>query len=168
MADNADSPGPIAALETSVQGQLLNESAAAIIDLDLTGIDGNVWIRDPPTIAGITLPCVLLSPYSPSHSPADGSATQADFTFRIMAAVVKASGRKVNYTIAERLEWYDALIRRFAKRGATFNLDGAVADVQLLYCTVEPGDPRIIAAWELNWDAIWLSLGFYVRYPSPV
>ncbi|MBA3483132.1 MAG: hypothetical protein H0T51_15095 [Pirellulales bacterium] len=168
MADDADSPGPIASLETSAHGQILNEIADATIDLALTGIDGNVWIRDPPTIEGITLPCVILSPYTPSHSPADGAATQADFVWRTMAAVVKASGRKVNYTLAERLAWYDALIRRFAKRGATFNLDGVAADVQLLYVTIEPGDPRIIAAWELSFDAIWLSIACHVRYPSPI
>lgn len=166
MADDADSPGPIDSLETSAQGQCLNEIADAIIDLALDGIDGNVWIRDPPTLAGIALPCVVLTPYAPSHSPADGSASQPDFTFRVMAAVVKASGRKVNFTLGERLAWYDALIRRFAKRGATFNLDGDVADVQLLYTTVEPGDPRIIAAWEVSFDAIWMSIGCYVRYPS--
>lgn len=167
MADDADSPGPITSLESSTQGQLLNRICEAIIDLALPGIDGNVWIRDPPTIAGIETPCVILNPYTPSHSPADGTTSQADVTFRVMAGVVKAVGGVVNQSLGERLQWYDTLFKAFAKRSdLRFTDDVAAAGWKWLYSNVEPGDPRIYEAWQIGYDAEFLSISNYVRAPA--
>lgn len=167
----ADEPGPILDLQTgtyaSPWGQCLNGICETLIDLDLPEIEGNVWIRDPPTIEGIPLPCILISPFTPSHSPQDGTVTAPDLVYRAMIAVVKAGARTVNVTLPERLYWYHRVFKAFAKQSNPFVLETPGRDgVQLLYATIEPGDPSVVEAWEVSFDAIWLAVACHCRYPS--
>lgn len=166
MTDFAASPGPIAALETSPWGQLLNRCASRIIAADFVGIEGNVWILDPPTITGIPKPAIILSPFTPSHSPDWGTVTQPDISLRIMAAIVKGGQSVVNETLADRLDWYCQFFELFAKHSARLAIDAL--DWTCLYTTCEPGDPRVVEAWQAQIDAEWLAINCYCRVPSTV
>lgn len=167
-----DNPGPWDELETSPWGQCLNRSCERIIDANLPGIGGNVWIRDPPTIklAGdrnIPFPAAILSPFSPSHSPADGTLTAPDIYLRAMLGIITTDARTVGVSLASRLLWYHQAFKLFAKGPSTFDLVEPGADgCDLLYTNVEPGDPRIIEAWQLTYEAEWLAISYRVRYPQ--
>ena len=163
----ADTPNPRADLEGSPWGQILNRCCELIILADLPEIAGNVWIRDPPSIDGIPLPCVIMSPFTPSHSPDDGTQSNPDLTYRVMVGIVKAGNQVVNSTLAIRLEWFHTLFKLFAKQPTRLEFAEPGADgVQMLFSTVEPGDPSVAEAMRANYNAEWLALGFRVRYPS--
>lgn len=160
------SPGPIAALETSPGGQLLNRAASIIIAADLLDIEGNVWILDPPYVTPIPKPGIVLTPFTPSHSPQDGTATQADINLRIMATIFKGGNQVVNATLADRLLWYATFFQLFAKRSNRLQIDAL--GWKCLATTVEPGDPRDVEAWGTNLDALLLAINCHCRVPSPV
>lgn len=161
------SPGPIAALETSPWGQLLNRIASVIIAADLVDIEGNVWILDPPVLLPNTpKPVIVLTPFTPSHSPDAGTATQADISLRVMASIVKGGNKVTNATLADRLFWYSTFFQLFAKRSARLSIDAM--GWKCLSTTVEPGDPRVVEAWQANFDAEFLAINCNCRVPSAV
>lgn len=160
-------PGPIASLETSPWGQCLNRIATILIAENFTDIEGNVWILDPPDISRIPTPAIILTPYTPTHSADAGTATQADITLRVMASIIKGGNRVVNATLEDRLFWYCQLFQAFAKRSAKLPTVDAMG-WRCLATTVEPGDPRVVEAWQVNIDGEILSIGCHMRVPSPV
>lgn len=162
----SDTPGPIAAFETSPEGQLLNDTVNAIIDLNLPGIEGNVWLRTPPTLKGInTLPAILVSSVTGSHQVSDGTLTSPDFFFRQAVAFVYPGEREVNEYLAERLFVQHQLLMQFAKNADA--IDGSMVDgVHYLYTNAEMGDPRLLEKWRESLNAGWLFIAHKVRYPS--
>lgn len=163
---NELSPGPLASLEGSPWGQCGNRIASIIIAADFADIAGNVWILDPPDIGRIPKPCIVLTPFTPSHSPDNGTATQADISLRWMAAIVKGGNAVVNATLANRLDWYCQFFQLFAKRSNRLAIDAM--GWKCLTTTVEPGDPRVVEAWQVNFDAEWLAINCNCRVPSAV
>lgn len=159
-------PGPVAALESSPWGQCLNRIASILIAADFIGIEGNVWILDPPELGRIPLPAIVLTPFTPSHSPENGPMSQADITLRVMASIVKGGNRVTNATLEDRLFWYCTFFPLFAKRSARLNVDAM--GWTCLATNVEPGDPRVVEAWQVNFDAEFLAISCEMRVPSAV
>lgn len=157
-----DAPGPIAALDVTPQGKLLNTICNRFIALSLDEIGANVWIRDPPTLKGIPLPAVIISELQPSHSPNDGPMNSPDVTFRFAACLIRSSGATVNDSLPVRQLWYHLSFKEFAKTTRTTALpDG----VQLMAINVEPGDPAMIEIWKLGGNASWMLINCWTRYP---
>lgn len=162
----SDSPGPMAAFETSPEGQLLNDTVEALIDMDLPDIGGNVWIRNPPVLKGINvLPAILVSAVTGSHLITDGTLTSPDFFFRQAIAFVYAGERDVNEYLPERLYVQHRLMLHFAKNATAIN--GSLVDgCGYLYSGLEMGDPRLLEEWRKNLNAGWIFPIHKVRYPS--
>lgn len=159
-------PGPIAALESSPWGQCLNRIASVLITANFVDIEGNVWILDPPDASRIPKPAIILTPFTPSHSPDWGTATEADISLRVMASILKGGNQIVNATLEDRLFWYCELFDLFAKRSARLSIDAM--GWKCLYTTVEPGDPQVVESWRVNLDAELLAINCYCRVPSVV
>ena len=157
-----DIPGPIAALNVTPQGVLLNTICDRFIDLALDEIGGNVWIRDPPSIKGITLPAVILSELQPGHNPAEGAMNSPDVHYKFGAVIVKGAGATVNDSLAIRQTWYHRSFKEFAKTTRTVALPDGVS---LMAINVTPGDPAMIEIWKLGVNASWLELDCWCRYP---
>lgn len=165
----ADEPGPITELGSgsyeSALGQCLNGVCETIIDLDLPGIEGNVWIRDPPTLKGIPLPAIILSPASPSYSAADGAHAKPDVHHRIMVGIVNDGSRGVSTaSLPLRLYLWEQCLLLFAKVARPWSVD-TPSGAALLSTNIEPGDPRITEAWQEMKDAEYLAVVCRVRYP---
>lgn len=160
------SPGPLAELEDSPWGQCGNRIASILIAASLPDIAGNVWILDPPDASRIPRPAIILTPFTPSHSPDAGTATQADISLRWMAAILKGGNQIVNATLVDRLFWYCTFFQLFAKRSNRLAIDAM--GWKCLSTTVEPGDPGVIEAWKVNFDALFLAINCNCRVPSPV
>lgn len=162
----SDTPGPIADFETSPEGQLLNDTVNALIDLDLPGIEGNVWLRTPPTLKGINvLPAVVVSSLTALHQPADGTLTAPDVTFRQAVAFIYPGEREVNEYLPERLYVQHQLLLQFAKN-ATAITASLVDGVAYLHSGLDIGDPRLIEKWRENLNAGFVFIYHRVRYPS--
>jgi hypothetical protein len=162
----SDVPGPIAAFDTSPEGQLLNATVNAVIDLDLPAIEGNVWLRTPPTLKGISqLPVVLVSAITGSHLIQDGTLTSPDFVFRQALAFVYPGERESNEYLPDRLLVQHQLLLQFAKNADAISAT-LVDGVQYLYSGVEMGDPRLLEKWRENLNAGFIFIYHRVRYPS--
>ncbi len=162
----SDTPGPVAAYDTSPAGQLLNATVNAIIDLALPGIAGNVWVRTPPSLKGInTLPAIVVSVFPGAHTPTDGTLTAPDVTYRNAIAFVYAGERDVNEATPEMLYVEHQLILWFAKNADAI-AETLVDGVHLLRTDVSLGDPRIIERWRETINAGFLFVDHLTRYPS--
>lgn len=162
----SDTPGEVAAYNTSPEGQLLNATVNAIIDLALPDVGGNVWLRDQPTLKGInTFPAIIVSRFPGSHIQSDGTLTAPDVTFRQSVAIVYQGERKVDEFSPEQAYIQHQLILAFAKNADAVSAS-LVDGCSLLWSGIDLGDPRIIALWKENLDASWIFLAHKVRYPS--
>lgn len=162
----SDTAGAQAAYNTSPEGQLLNATIEAIIDLDLPGILGNVWLRPVPTPKGITTrPVVLVSPLQAAHVASDGTISAPDVLFQQAVAFIYDGERIVDGNAAERLYVQHALTAHFAKNAHAVTAS-LVDGCHLLWTGVTMGDPRMIERWRENIDAGWIFIAHKVRYPS--
>lgn len=155
-------PGPWAGLAGTPAGECWNEIVEAIIAADLTDIEGNVYIRDTPNLKDMVFPAVVVTRVPGSYSAANGGLTKPDRQLRFMVAIIQSSNRAVNVNTPNMTVWEDTIFRLFAKQRA-FTIDVA-ANAQLEWTDVEEGDPSIIEAWRLTWDAAYLGIVCYVRY----
>lgn len=154
-------PGPWAALVGTPAGECWNEITSEIIAANLTSILGNVYIRDTPKLQNLTFPCVIVTRVPGSYSAANGGLNKPDRQLRYMVAIIASSDRAVNVHTANMTVWEDTIFRLFAKR-RPFTLATSLA--QLEWTDVEEGDPSIIEAWRLTYDAAWLGIVCHVRY----
>jgi hypothetical protein len=162
----SDTAGAQAAYNLSPEGQLLNATINAIIDLDLPDIEGNVWLRPVPTPKGInTRPVVLVTPLPASHVASEGTITAPDLLFQQAVAFVYDGNRSVDSNAAARLYVQHALTMHFAKNASAVSAS-LVDGCHLLWSGVTMGDPRMIERWRENIDAGWIFIAHKVRYPS--
>lgn len=162
----SDTPGEVTAYNTSPEGQLLNASVNAIIDLALPDILGNVWLRAQATLKGInTLPAVVVSPFPSSHIQSEGTLTAPDVTFRQAVMIVFQGERIVSEYAPEQAYIQHQLILHFAKNADAISAS-LVDGCHLLWSGIDLGDPRVISLWKENLDASWIFLAHKVRYPS--
>jgi hypothetical protein len=172
MADG-DLPGEWDSLETSPQGQCLNRVCSQIIDLDLSDIGANVWIRDFPTLddgthALIEAPAIVLSPFTPTHDPAAGTVSAPDLNANVMLGIYTGGLRASAASLPNRLYWWHKLFTAMSKNGCPWGVDSALVDgVQCIATNIQPGDLRVIEAWRLlGTDAAWMSVTCWLRYPG--
>jgi hypothetical protein len=155
-------PGPWVQLAGTPAGECWNEIVEAIVAANLSSIAGNVYIRDTPNLKDITFPAVVVTRISGSYSAADGGLSKADRQLRYMVAIVQSSDRSVNVNTPNMTVWEDTIFRLFAKKRA-FTI-AAAANAQLEWTDVEEGDPSVLEAWRLTWDASYLGIVCKVRY----
>ncbi len=162
-----DGPGPWPELESSPWGQCLNWLCEEIVLLDLPGIGGRVYIRDPAVVKETNLPAVIIdvgqTGQPSSHSPSDGTLTAPDRVLRATVGFVYGSDGVNHCTLAERLEQDHLIFKAFSKRSQRRALTGAAAGCWHLSTNIEPGSP---SAQIPGFVAGHHVVAFLVRYPS--
>jgi hypothetical protein len=110
--------------------------------------------------APVTLPAILFTPGRQSMPPAEGTTSQDDVYYPMLATIVEADNQEPTFTanLARRELWFERIARAFRNQ----RLAG-VSEVVLI--TVEPSDIVDRSAWGQQLLVSAMNLKFHTREP---
>ena len=107
---------------------------------------------------GVALPCVLITPYRPTFSAADGVTSFDDVKYGVQVTMISADNQEptIEADMDRQILWYEKIAKAFRNQ-----LLSGVSEV--FTATVEPSDVVIPPAWRANLLASAMTLRITAR-----
>ena len=94
---------------------------------------------------GVALPCVLITPYRPTFSAADGVTSFDDVKYGVQVTMISADNQEptIEADMDRQILWYEKIAKAFRNQALSGVFEAFTA-------TVEPSDVVIPTAWRAN------------------